>query len=81
MAMYLVLGKYSASGAAGLLADGLASRIPVSEKVLEAGGGKLHHWYALADGDWHIAMIVERPDSYSHAEDCLLYTSDAADEL
>jgi hypothetical protein len=25
----------------------------------------------LADGDWHIAMIVERQDSYSHAEEAL----------
>jgi uncharacterized protein with GYD domain len=69
MAMYLVLAKYSPTGAAGVLADGVASRPAIAAKVTEAAGGKLHAWYSLADGDWHIAMIMERPDTYSSADD------------
>lgn len=69
MAMYLILGKYTAAGAAGVLKDGVATRPKISAAVMEAAGGKLHHWWAVADGDWHIAMVVERPDSSGSADD------------
>lgn len=64
MALYLVLAKFSPTGAAGMLADGVASRPVIAGRVAEAAGGKLHAWYALGDGDWHIAMILEYPESH-----------------
>ena len=62
MAMYLVLGKYTAEGAAGVLKDGAKSRPEVSAKVVAESGGRLHGWYAVADGEWHLAMLVEYPN-------------------
>ena len=69
MAMYLVLGKYTADGAAGVLKDGVKSRPEVVRKVVEASGGTLHGWYAVADGEWHLAMLIERPDDATGAAD------------
>jgi uncharacterized protein with GYD domain len=62
MAMWLMLGKYTATGAAGVLKDGVVSRPKFTSDLMEAMGGKLHNWLATADGEWHFALVAEMPD-------------------
>ena len=45
MAKYLVIGSYTADGAAGVLKDGGSSRVEAARQAVESVGGKLESIY------------------------------------
>ncbi len=63
MAKYLVIGRYTAEGAAGLLTEGGTGRLAAARQAVESVGGKLEslHW-GFGKDDFY--AIVEMP---SHA--------------
>lgn len=68
MATYLQLGAYNASGAASVMASGLVARRQVIERMIAEMGGSVLGYYAITNGEWHIAALVELPDAVSHAD-------------
>ncbi len=55
----LVMARYSAAGAAGVLKEGLAGRRKMIESVVEANDARLVDFYAVSGGEWNVAYIME----------------------
>lgn len=68
MGLYLQLAEYNAEGAAAVIADGLATRREAVSAMVRAVGGSVVGYYGVANGDWHVAAIVEFPDTLSNAD-------------
>ena len=64
MALYLQLVKFSPKGAQALLEQGFkARRDEVSRIFDESGLGTVKAFWFIADGDWHVASVVEQNDA------------------
>jgi uncharacterized protein with GYD domain len=60
MALYLQLVKFTPTGAAAVLSDGFDSRAEEVARVVESTShGKIRGFWYVADGDWHVASIIE----------------------
>ena len=64
MAMYMLLGKYSAAALKAIMETG-SDRVAISRQAIEAVGGKLHGFYGAFGQEFGVVMIVEAP---GHAE-------------
>jgi len=59
MATYLSLVRWTREGIAKIKDS--PTRLDAAKKTIEAGGGKLKHFYMLM-GQYDMAMIIEAPD-------------------
>ena len=65
MARYLLLASYSAEGAKGVAASGMAARRDSVRAAFEAIGGTLLAMDVVAGGTWDFAIQCEMADSAS----------------
>lgn len=81
MNTYLFLGKYTATGRAGLIKEGGSAREKVTvelfEKIL---GGKLRN-YAFCEGEYDFIVHVDLPDDKAKNAVSLLTTSGGTIEV
>lgn len=75
MATHLVLGTYTASGRAGLIAEGGTSRRAETHALFEQQLGGKVHYYAFLMGEYDFILIVELPDDASLVAPILLGTA------
>jgi len=68
MALFLQLATYSAQGSQAIAQDGFVARRSAIQEMLSSAGGSVVGYYAVTNGDWHVAAIVELPDSATHAD-------------
>jgi uncharacterized protein with GYD domain len=69
---YLVFGRYTAQGAAGVLKDGLTSRKDVLRDFAEATGGRLVGMWGVESADLDFVILTEGDQSpASGAATCL----------
>lgn len=60
MALYLQLVKFTPAGAAKVLKDGFQARAAEVAKVVQSTGhGTVKGFWYVADGDWHVASLIE----------------------
>lgn len=59
MATYLCLIRWTSEGIAKIKDS--PSRLDAAKKTIEAGGGKLKHFYMLM-GQYDMAIVIEAPD-------------------
>jgi uncharacterized protein with GYD domain len=59
MATYLSLVRWTGEGIAKIKDS--PSRLDAAKKTIEAGGGKLKHFYMLM-GQYDMAIVIEAPD-------------------
>jgi uncharacterized protein with GYD domain len=65
MALYLYQANYSADAVKALVKNP-QDREAGARKLIEAGGGKLHHMY-FCFGEWDIVARIEAPDDITYA--------------
>ena len=61
MHAYMILAKYSSTGAKAVLSEGFVSRQQAAERLMEAAGGGVIAYYAITDGDWDVVNVSEFP--------------------
>ena len=64
MPKYLIVAKYTAEGAKGIIESGGSARKQVVEQALEKVGGKLESFH-FAMGDEDAYLVVDAPDNVS----------------
>lgn len=68
MALMLQLVKYTSEGAKGTLGSGFKTRSDAAVTMLSSIGAELKGYWFVGDGEWHIAALIEAPDSFTAAE-------------
>ncbi|MDH4144845.1 MAG: GYD domain-containing protein [Acidimicrobiia bacterium] len=68
MTLYLQLACYSAEGSKAVIDGGLAARRSAVEEMIRAVGGSVIGYYAVTNGEWHVAALVDLPSNLSHAD-------------
>jgi uncharacterized protein with GYD domain len=66
MAKFMVLGNYSAQGAAGVIEHGGTARVNAIKALCKQIGGKLESCY-FSFGDHDIVAVIDAPDNVSMA--------------
>lgn len=81
MNTYLFLGKYTASGRAGLVKEGGSAREKVTFELFEKNiGGKVRN-YAFCEGEYDFIVHVDLPDDKVRNAVSLLTTSGGSIEV
>ncbi len=66
MALYMQLVKFTPKGAQALLEHGFNARRDEVARILEENGlGTLREFWYVADGDWHVASVVENDNAHA----------------
>jgi uncharacterized protein with GYD domain len=77
MAKYLFTGSYTASGAAGLRAEGGTGRRTATEQLVGSLGGKVEAYYFAFGGD-DFVLIADLPGNVQAAAGSLVASSTGA---
>lgn len=62
MPQYMIIAKYSTTGAAGAVKDGFAKRQQAGNELAESVGGKMVSWCWLRSPNWDLAAVIDVPD-------------------
>ena len=63
MALYLQLVKWTDEGALGVLDEGFAEQVDETHRLAASLGGSVQGYWFVADGEWHVAALVELGES------------------